>query len=100
MNVRHAVLPSQAPSILPSEAQMLMGIGCENGYPSNTNLGTNRPSSFKPLSSRPGSAGPAGTNTHSALMGTHAGEERMFIKYQPLTSAISFPGITRFNTRN
>ncbi|KAG7327554.1 hypothetical protein KOW79_009160 [Hemibagrus wyckioides] len=62
-----------APSILPSEAQMLMGVGCENGYPSNANLGANRSSSFKPLSSRPGSAGPAVANTHSALMGTHAG---------------------------
>ncbi|XP_017332868.1 myocyte-specific enhancer factor 2B [Ictalurus punctatus] len=62
-----------APSVHPSEAQMLMGVGCENGYPSNMNLGANRPSSFKPLSSRPGSASPAGANTHSALMGTHAG---------------------------
>lgn len=67
---------------------MLMGIGCENGYPSNPNLGVNRPSSFKTLSSRPGSAGPAGVNTHSALMGTHAGEERAFTKYLPLTSAV------------
>lgn len=57
---------------------MLMGVGCENGYPSNANLGANRCSSFKPLSSRPGSAGPAVANTHSALMGTHAGEERTF----------------------
>ncbi|KAF4083210.1 hypothetical protein AMELA_G00137460 [Ameiurus melas] len=62
-----------APSVHPSEAQMLMGVGCENGYPSNMNLGANRPSSFKPLSSRPGSAGPAGANTNSALMGTHTG---------------------------
>lgn len=74
------VLPSQAPSILPSEAQMLMGIGSENGYPLNMNLGAHRPSSFKPLSARPGSSGPAGATTHSALMGTHTGEERMFIE--------------------
>lgn len=70
---------------------MLMGVGCENGYPSNMNLGANRPSSFKPLSSRPGSASPAGANTHSALMGTHAGEDRTFINFLPLTRAVSFP---------
>ncbi|XP_017556732.1 myocyte-specific enhancer factor 2B isoform X1 [Pygocentrus nattereri] len=64
-----------APSLLPSDAQLLMGVGCENGYPSTSNpsLTPNRPSSFKPLSSRPGSTGPAGPNTHTALMGPHAG---------------------------
>lgn len=67
---------------------MLMGIGCENGYPLNTNPGANRPPSFKPLSSRPGSASPAGANTHSALMSTHAGEERMFSKHVSLTRAV------------
>lgn len=67
---------------------MLMGIGCENGYPSNPNLGANRPSSFKSLSSRPGSAGSAGANTHAALMSTHAGEEGAFTKYLPFTSGV------------
>ncbi|KAF7702958.1 myocyte-specific enhancer factor 2B [Silurus meridionalis] len=77
-----------APSILPSEAQVLMGVGCENGYPPNTNLGGNRPSSFKPLSSRPGSAGPAGSNTHSTVMGTHAGYGYSMFSHGNLSRAL------------
>ncbi|TSK53687.1 Myocyte-specific enhancer factor 2B [Bagarius yarrelli] len=55
------------------KAQMLMGLGSEDCYPSNAHIGANRHSSFKPLTSRPGSSGPAGANTHSALMGAHPG---------------------------
>ncbi|XP_062868850.1 myocyte-specific enhancer factor 2B isoform X2 [Trichomycterus rosablanca] len=61
------------PSLLTSETQLLMGVGCENGHPSNPSLGANRAPAFKPLSSRPGSTGPAGPNTHTALMASHTG---------------------------
>ncbi|XP_051551420.1 myocyte-specific enhancer factor 2B-like isoform X1 [Myxocyprinus asiaticus] len=62
-----------APSLLPTEAPMI-GVSSENGYTnSNSNLGAHRTPTFKPLCTRPGSAGSAGSNSHTALVGPHAG---------------------------
>uniref|UniRef100_A0A8B9JYW5 Myocyte enhancer factor 2b n=1 Tax=Astyanax mexicanus TaxID=7994 RepID=A0A8B9JYW5_ASTMX len=81
------------PSLLPSEAQLLMGMGCENGFqsPSNSGLPPNRPPSYKPLASRPGSTGPAGTagpNSHPALMGSHAGIGYSMFSHGNLSKAL------------
>ncbi|KAI4894186.1 hypothetical protein NFI96_017883 [Prochilodus magdalenae] len=79
-----------APSLLPSEAQLLMGVGCENGYPSpsNPSLTPTRPPSFKPLNSRSGSTGPSGPNTHTALMSPHAGIGYSMFSHSNLSRAL------------
>ncbi|XP_076880319.1 myocyte-specific enhancer factor 2B [Brachyhypopomus gauderio] len=62
-----------SPSLHTAEVPLL--VGSENSYASASNpgVGGNRPPSFKPLSSRPGSVVPAGHSAHAALMGSHAG---------------------------
>ncbi|CAN9500571.1 unnamed protein product [Ophioblennius macclurei] len=57
------------PSLLSSEAQLLMSAGCENGFSnsSGSNMVSNRAPNFKPLSSRPGSASPAFMSPHSGI---------------------------------
>lgn len=64
----------QAPSLLSPEAQFLVSAGCENGVSSfsASSMGPHRPSGFKALGSRAGSASPAAP--HSAFMSPHAGE--------------------------
>ncbi|XP_051980436.1 myocyte-specific enhancer factor 2B isoform X1 [Xyrauchen texanus] len=59
---------------LRTEAQM-MGASSENGYTNslNPNQGAQRTQSYKPLCTRPWSAGSAGSNSHTALVGPHAG---------------------------
>ncbi|KAM4548023.1 myocyte-specific enhancer factor 2B isoform 1-T1 [Odontesthes bonariensis] len=63
------------PSLLSPEAQFLVSAGCENGLPNSSasNMASHRPPSFKPLSSRPGSASPAAPHAHTAFMSPHAG---------------------------
>ncbi|KAA0712200.1 Myocyte-specific enhancer factor 2C [Triplophysa tibetana] len=59
-----------APSVISTEAQM-MGSSIENGYTNSSNPNHGR--SYKPLCTRPGSAGTVGSNSHAALGGPHSG---------------------------
>ncbi|MEQ2267181.1 hypothetical protein XENORESO_002792 [Xenotaenia resolanae] len=60
------------PSLLPPETQFLVSAGCENGFPNSlSSAAPHRPTGFKALSSRPGSASPAAP--HAAFMSPHAG---------------------------
>ncbi|PWA21025.1 hypothetical protein CCH79_00007326 [Gambusia affinis] len=61
------------PSLLSPETQFLVSAGCENGFPncSASGAASHRPPGFKALSSRPGSASPAGP--HAAFMSPHPG---------------------------
>uniref|UniRef100_A0A3B5LWH4 Uncharacterized protein n=1 Tax=Xiphophorus couchianus TaxID=32473 RepID=A0A3B5LWH4_9TELE len=61
------------PSLLSPETQFLVSAGCENGFPNSSASGaaSHRPPGFKALSSRPGSASPAGP--HPAFMSPHPG---------------------------
>ncbi|XP_062306230.1 myocyte-specific enhancer factor 2B [Osmerus eperlanus] len=61
-----------APSLLSPEAQYLVSAGCENGF-SNPGLAAHRPQAFKPLGTRPGSAGPTSPHAHAAFMTPHSG---------------------------
>ncbi|CAG5864735.1 unnamed protein product [Menidia menidia] len=63
------------PSLLSQDAQFLVSAGCENGFPNSSasSMASHRPPGFKPLSSRPGSASPAGPHAHPAFMSPHAG---------------------------
>ncbi|XP_066504133.1 myocyte-specific enhancer factor 2B isoform X2 [Hoplias malabaricus] len=89
------------PSLLQSEAQLLMGVACENGYSSHSNPGltTSRPPSFKPLSSssRAGSttpagphgpSGPPGPSSHSTLMSPHTGIGYSMFAHSNLSRAL------------
>ncbi|KAM3619710.1 uncharacterized protein V6R79_012412 [Siganus canaliculatus] len=64
-----------APSLLTPEAQFLVSAGCENGFPNSSGSGmtSHRPTGFKSLSSRPGSASPAAPHAHTAFMSPHSG---------------------------
>uniref|UniRef100_A0A3Q2DYM1 Myocyte enhancer factor 2b n=1 Tax=Cyprinodon variegatus TaxID=28743 RepID=A0A3Q2DYM1_CYPVA len=61
------------PSLLSPETQFLVSAGCENGFPNSSAcaVAPHRPTGFKALSSRPGSASPAAP--HGAFMSPHAG---------------------------
>ncbi|XP_028259931.1 myocyte-specific enhancer factor 2B [Parambassis ranga] len=65
-----------APSLLSPETQFLVSAGCENSFPNSaagSSMASHRPPSFKPLSSRAGSASPATPHTHTAFMSPHSG---------------------------
>ncbi|XP_011471858.1 myocyte-specific enhancer factor 2B isoform X2 [Oryzias latipes] len=63
------------PALHSPEAQLMASAGCENSFPNSSasNLTSNRPPSFKPLSCRPGSSSPAASHVHGTLMSPHTG---------------------------
>lgn len=80
---KHIYVAPQGPALHSPEAQLMASAGCENSFPNSSasNLTSNRPPSFKPLSCRPGSSSPAASHVHGTLMSPHTGEPGP-IKYQ------------------